>query len=87
MINVGVTVSVGSGVREAVTEGRKVQVGRGVGVIVLVDEAVSLGAEVIVTKNGVFVGGGVAAGREIKVKTMLRNINAAMTNKIITGTR
>ncbi len=58
----GVLVLVGRGVWVAVEEGRKVQVGRGVRVIVLVLEGVSEGEDARVTKIGELVGVGLERG-------------------------
>jgi hypothetical protein len=87
LMSVGVAVSVGRGVFEAVTEGRKVQVGRGVNVIVLVEEGVRLGAEVMVMKTWVLVAAGVAGGRVKKVNTIPKNSKTAAINRISIGIR
>ena len=54
-IKVGVVVLVGRGVSVTVEEGREVQVGRGVNVVVLVLEGVGLEMDVRVNNCGVLV--------------------------------
>jgi hypothetical protein len=87
LIKVGVDVLVGVNVCVAVDEGRRVQVGRGVRVTVLVLEGVRLGAEVMVTKTGVTVGAtevGVLVTNRIKT---VMNTSNARPKKSNTGTR
>jgi len=58
-IKVGVVVLVGEGVRVIVEEGRDVQVGRGVRVVVLVDVGVGLEVDERVINGGILVMAGV----------------------------
>jgi hypothetical protein len=67
-----------------VDEGRNVQVGRGVRVIVLVAEGVWVGEEVKVTKTGELVVVGLEGAREKYLTDMTKNKMTASPKKINT---